>query len=260
MSHGLLLGAGLSLVVAATFGRVGWFLAGRSAPSDDDRLANAMFGVWWLGLAASSALGAATNILAAAGALSLRSAVALQALSLTAICIALWALLYYLTFLFTGRRRYFWPLAVGYLVYAGWLFATMASWGPSSVQVSGWQATVVYAHPGQGLALIVLGALLLGPQMLAALALYGLAARLPGGPSRRRVLSVATGILLWFGSAVAGSATSVNGSVAWSVVQQGIGVLVAVMILAAYRPATVDQRGEPAVQARTGGDVPSNPP
>lgn len=251
MSTPLLISAALSLAAAAIFARAGYLLTERDAATADDRLASTMFGVWWLGLAANGTITATTDALAALQRLGLPLAIALQFLSLTAICIALWALLHYMTFLFTGSRGYFWPLAVLYAIFNAWLLQAMAGWQPVALQVSAWQVGLVYSKPAQGPALLLLGALVLGPQILAALALYGLAVRLPAGASRRRVIVVATGILFWFGSAVAGSATGVHGSGIWTVLEQVIGMAVATAVLLVYRPAATTRETPASDPGRT---------
>lgn len=237
MTTSLLVSAALSLAAAAIFARAGYLLMVRHAATADDRLASAMFGIWWLGLAANSTFTATTKAMAALRHLRLPMAIALQFLSLTAVCIALWALLYYMTFLFTGNRAFFWPLAILYTGFDAWLLQAVASWGPAALHISGWQVSLVYGDPARGSALILLGALLLGPQILTALALYGLSVRLPRGAPRRRVIVVATGILFWFGSALTGSATGIHSSEMWSALQQVIGMGVATAILLVYRPA-----------------------
>ena len=252
MNGAALLGLLAPTVAAAVFTRVGWELTGSTSADRADRLARALFGVWWFGLAAGSALGAATKVLAAAGALTLTSAVAFQLLGLAGVCVSLWALLYYLTYLFTGSSAFLWPLAVGYAAFAGWLLHTVARWDPTAVRVTTWQAALIYASPPAGGEVAVLAALLLGPQMLAAAALYGLASRLPRGGARRRLLIVASGILLWFGSVVAGARGGAEGSETWSAIQQLVGVVVAVAVLAAYRPPAWLRRHLPPLDPSAG--------
>ena len=65
-------------------------------------------------------------------------------------CIALWGLLYYLIYLFTGNKRWLPPLAIFYIIYYVLLVYYMTASIPDSVKVGRWSTTLVYRAPLTG--------------------------------------------------------------------------------------------------------------
>src|SRR5436309_542358 len=99
----LLASAAFALVTSAVFAYVGVRLARRPLSPSDQPVVYA-FSSFWLGLAISTFIGP-NGLLAFAAALgetNLTVALAMSQVSLIAISVALWGLLYYLVYLFTG--------------------------------------------------------------------------------------------------------------------------------------------------------------
>jgi hypothetical protein len=181
---------------------LGLGLLGRPATSEGPRLANVLFAVWWIGLAASNAI-TGMRILLVALDMPLTLFVGLQFVNAAAVTMGLAGLLYYLLFLFTGRSFLLWPLVVFYALFCGWIIRSTGTWSPVGVEVSATGAALLYEHPIDGTFRLLALLALVGPQLVAVAALFALATRLPPSASRVRLLTVAGAIALWFGAVFA---------------------------------------------------------
>jgi len=232
----LLISAILSWAGVAAFCWVGAALARRSPVSQNSRTASIMFAVWWLGLAASGFFAGIDKLVVALGDPPLSLIVGSQMLSFTALCAALAGLIYYLTFLYTGREQAFWPLVIAYAAYCLWQLRVMATLNPVGVWQTDWQVGLRYEHARDLTGAIVSFVLLLGPQLLASLALFLVVRRLPRGILRLRVLVIAVGILLWMGSTVVTALSGVSGRLSTMIFQALLGILVGVTVLWVHQP------------------------
>ena len=232
---------------------VGWAVGRRPASTPGARLAGSTFAAWWYALAASSAVSGIGAVATALGDPPVSLLTGLQFLNVAAICMGLAGLLYYLVFLYSGRSGHFWPLAIAYSLFAAGLVRAMVGWGPVAVVATRYDASVVYADPGSEASVLVLLLVLVGPQLLASLALFLLATRLPHSASRVRLLVVAAAIFAWFGSVFAGEAVGLSGNDAWEVLQLWIPVLVGASVLLVHRPPSWLEKRMPP-------ELPANPP
>src|SRR5260221_10290319 len=105
----------LALPAAGIYGYVGWRLSKRVISSADARLAWGSFTVWWYGLAVTTLIGGFQNLFGVVGLTSLSLFVTAAYINILPAYIALWGLLYYLIYLFTGNRRLLPPLSVFYI-------------------------------------------------------------------------------------------------------------------------------------------------
>lgn len=235
MAPTLLVAAGFASVSAAVFAYVGWRL-GRREVEETAKPAARSFTVWWYGLALVTALGAAGNLAGTLGATSLPLFVALLYASLALLCVALWGLLYFLLYLFTGRRGLVAPLAVFYAAYFALLVAVVTQAAPNAVVVDRWSTHVVYARPFEGLVTNVLLSLLILPQLAGALAYFTLVFRLREPTLRYRVALVSSSIIVWFMSAYLGALAGLASQDWWQVASRLLGLGAATAILLAYQP------------------------
>jgi hypothetical protein len=153
-----------------------------------------------------------------------------------ALCIALWGLLYYLFYLFTGNSRYFGPLLVFYAVYYVLLIYYITASVPNNVEVGRWRAAVVYSQPLRGPFFVIIIALLLLPQVLGGLAYFTVFFRVTETTQRYRVLLVSWSIIIWFLSPLLALIGGVGETDAWQVLSRLIGLAAGLTILAAYLP------------------------
>ena len=236
MSTTLILSTLGSLAVSVLYLYVGHVLKTRKV-SDDARLANTMFVVWWQALGGMGVMGAVLTGLYLADALPIWLYQAYVSLILLVLFVALWGLQFYLVFLYTGSRRSFWPLAA---FYALLFFATLALIAyvgpPERIVDNGWTLrTEPRADFGTafGLGFVLL---IVGPQMFAAVAYARLYRKTTDRTQRYRIAMVTTAILVWFGSSVVAAAIGASESLAWQLISRLIGVLGALGILFAYKP------------------------
>lgn len=231
----LIVGSAVAFIAASVYAFIGYRLSRRRV-SWEARAALQLFGVWWFALAGSTALGGITRLLASSGTDDLVLYTVTTYLNIMLICIALWGLLYYLLYLFTGSRSWFVPLTVGYLVYFLSLVYLINQAQPVGVEVGAWNVRLAYARDIGGLATQLALGLLVLPQILGALAYSSLLLRVRNPTQRYRIALVASSILVWFGSAYLASISGVSQEAWWQVASQTIGLVAAGVLLAAYFP------------------------
>jgi len=232
----LVISALFGCVSAGIYAYVGWRLRQRVIASADGRLAWTLLRVWWFGLAGTTLSTALLSLLGAVGVTSLPVFIGLTYLNLLLICVALWGLLYYLVYLFTGSRRWLWPLSLFYIAYAAMLLYYITASGPIRVQAGRWSTTIVYQATPTGPVVIFILALLVFPQIIGALAYFTLYFRVKEARQKYRILLVSWSIILWFGSAFAASAAGLAQYDWWQIVSRVIGLGAAFAILIAYLP------------------------
>lgn len=232
----LLLNASLGLASAAVYGYVGRLMARRVVHHDGSRLAMRLFAVWWYGVAVFTLLGVAPSVLAAFGLTSLPLQATLAFAALAPLCAALWGLLFYLLYIYTGNRRLIVPLGVAHVgIYA--FFTYVLAWlQPVGVIVDTWQVRLAYANELQGPVRAATLLALLGPVTLAALAYGSLYFRTRDRTSHYRVLMVAGAFLFWFGSAALANTTRLGQLDWWPPMSRAVGLIATLIVLAAYRP------------------------
>src|SRR5215211_1045691 len=117
MQPTLLFGAMLSALSAGIYFYIGRVLSRRRSSSPDSRLAWRLFVVWWYALAAATFSGGVLSLLAALGIGGLPLFTTITLMNLLATCVALYGLVFYLLYLFTGNRGLLGPLSVFYIGY-----------------------------------------------------------------------------------------------------------------------------------------------
>jgi hypothetical protein len=245
----LLLGLVIHLSAACVFAVLATVLNRRRVPAAA-RAANTMFALWWYCVGLQQLINAA-RIALWAGDFPLSLHVGLTLIGGAAIVTGLAGLLSYLIFMFTGRSVLRWPLVVFYSLYFGWYMTLVSGFNPIAVTPATWNVTYVYAAPpSQELVLSFLG-VLVGPQLLAGIALVILGLRLPASAARVRALVVATGVLLWFGSTLLGPAAGFA-SGAWQLLTLLIPLTFGSSVLLVHRPpAWLRRRLPPELEGAT---------
>lgn len=227
--------AGVAAVIAAVYAYVGLRISQRQV-SRESRSASRAFTAWWLGLSMNTVLGGLQALLAATGITDLGPHITLTLVTFLVLSVALWGLLYYLVYLYTGSSSWMVPLAVFYLIYYLAIVWYLWQLGPQGVEVGGWSVSISYAQEPTGPLATILLVLLVGPQILASLGYLSLLSKVQDPTRRYRVLLVSLAILTWFGSSLVASFTGAGGSDIWQVVSRAIGLAAALTILAAYFP------------------------
>lgn len=234
-SASLAVAAVLDLAVGGLFALIGWRLSLRRV-SPDARLASALFATWWYSLAVISAGAGLRNGVVALDAADPLFVQIIGQVTLLALCTALWGLLYYLVYLFTGRRRLIYPITAFYALFYFSLVFLTAGFGAPEVVAHPWTTEVVYpATAGDGLIAVLL-VLLLAPQIVGALAYGTLFFRLTDPTSRWRIAIVATSIVVWFGTSYLAAIFGASPDGAWPLLKRLLDTISALSILLAYLP------------------------
>jgi hypothetical protein len=232
----LLFSALFALVSASIYAYVGWRLGKRLVSSSEARLAWQSFTVWWYGLAAITLIGGFLNLFGALGLTILSLFVTATYLNILVICIALWGLLYYLIYLFTGNSRLLVPLAIFYMIYYVLLVYYITASMPEDINVDRWRTAVDYRAPLTGPFFIMVLVLLLLPQIIGGFAYFTLYFRVKDITQKYRILLVSWSIIVWFVSPLAALAGGLAQQDWWQLVSRFIGLAAALTILMAYLP------------------------
>jgi hypothetical protein len=232
----LLFGAALSILSAGIYYYVGRVLSRRRVASPDARLAWALFVVWWYALASSTLSGALLSLLGAFNIVALPLFVTINQVNLLAICIALFGLMYYLLYLFTGSRRLLVPLSLFYIAYYILIIYYVQVREPVAVVVGRWNASLQYANPAEGPLFVTALLLLVFPQIIGSLAYFTLYFRVQTLTQKYRILLVSWSILIWFLSALLASIAGLGQQDWWQVTSRLIGLSASLAILLAYDP------------------------
>lgn len=247
----------VDLAAAVLFCYIGAVVARRPVPADS-RAASLAFAAWWFGIGGNGLLTGARGIAAAFG-LTDRGAgrgvfLALYVLAILLTIAAVCGLLFYLLYLFTGRRGLLRPLVAFYTLYA--LVALYALWRlePSAIVAGKWFAQVTVAHQDAlgGALLGILVALLLLPQIGGAIAYLTLYPRVRGAEQRFRVLLVSLALLVWLGSALAAPMLRLGEHEWWQAGGRLVGLTAAIVVLIAYRPPRLVRERLAAADRREG--------
>lgn len=232
----LALDAALGLGTSVLFAYVGQLTLRRDAHDDDGRRAIQMFALWWFGLAVFSVLGALTDIMAMTGIDALAPYLFLSRLGIVPLAALLWGIVYYLSYIYTGNARLFWPITLAHAALLGWLAVLTLSLEATGIRVDTWDVRLDYAtDPSPFVTGALLTAILL-PAVVGAVAYGTLYWKTDDPAARYRIRMVSGAFLVWFGSAGVASITQLTGAPWWPPVSHLIALVATFMILAAYRP------------------------
>ncbi|HUR67782.1 MAG TPA: hypothetical protein VM370_00930 [Candidatus Thermoplasmatota archaeon] len=236
MNETLLLDALLQVVTGIFYAYVGRVCARRRI-GGDAQLAASMFSVWWYALGALSGSAALTRVLAYAGVRELGVFVTLTHIAILGLCLAFWALQYYLVYLFSGERRWLLPLSGFYLALYIWIVYLIVWETPIGVDVSAWAVKLTFERPlTTGPVVAALTLLLIVPPVLGGIGYARLFFRVTEPTARYRIGLISFTIVAWFGSSLAAWGMGINTASWWQGVSRAIGLVAALMIVAAYRP------------------------
>lgn len=153
--------------------------------------------------------------------------------------VALWALLYYVVYVYTGRRGFFWPLTAFYaVVLVGILYyiQSIVNNQNPSVIITEWDAGLdVDIARGDPILQLLLAALIV-PQLGALIAYFTIMLRAKDREQRFRVLVISASLFIWLASSYVASATATINEAFWAVAGRGLAVAAGFMVIFAFRP------------------------
>jgi hypothetical protein len=233
---GTLIQAAFQVCAAALYAWVASLVYQREL-SGEGRRANALFATWWLALGLVLLLAPLYSVPPVLGYRDLALAVTLLNALLLLIVVAIWGLVYYLVYLYTGNARWFWPLTVAYGTLAVGLLYLIAWADPTGFEADG---TLHLEHELVGPPAVAFGLLFSLPIVVAALAYGSLFFRVADRGPRYRIAMVAGAFLFQFGwstvSNVTGISRTYRGALWLQLLSDVITVLVAVVVVMAFRP------------------------
>lgn len=226
------------LLTLATTGLLAYagLLVLRRPVHGEARLALRMFATWWLSAGLVLLLAGSHTMLGLLGLLDVRVHLAITYLTAVPLAVALWALLYYLIYIYTGRRAAIWPLTAAYALFLAFEIYYFSSLGPRTIETTAWSVRLARGRdPPAGLG-AVFGLLVAAPTLFIVVAYGRLAARAKEPAQRYRVRLTSTALLVWFAPVLAAFLAGWDKAAWFPLVYQAPGVLAAAMIVAAHRP------------------------
>lgn len=232
-NQALVVGIG-TLLGAAVYAYVGWRLAKRPT-SPETRVPALQFALFWVGLAASTLLGSIESLIAAFQPVPFGIAISFLYYNATILVAALWGLVSYLYFLYTGRDGSI-PLGALY----GLLFALVVYYFsagmPNGVSVTHGTVSSTFAAPVTGPVEILAVLILLVPEFVAVFAYLRLFFRTRDATVRYRIAMVSGGLLGWFFLDFLNVGNLSNGNLFWLFTGQVFLIIAALVVLMAYYP------------------------
>lgn len=234
MNNAALISAAGALAGVVVYLYLGWRLSRRKV-SPQTRLPAVQFSLFWVCLAAASAITGFESLVAAFQAPSLAVVLTLLYLEVLILCLLLWALIGYLTFLYTGRQ-YILSLAALYgLLYVLLLYFVTAS-GPDTVTVTLGVVGLGYQTQVGGPILGVLLLILVVPEFLCSILYFSLFFRTRDPTVRYRVLLVSWSLLGWFTLSFVNLGARLGGGLMAEALSNSLGLVTAAVIILAYYP------------------------
>lgn len=194
----------------------------------------ASFALFWLGIAAYAVLDSAWGLAVPLLDPPLAYGLAVLQLKILAGTVGFFGLVYYLAYLYTGRKGLLWPLLVFYVfVYAFTTYAYAAR-DPIGQEARMWGSGLTYANPGGPLSDAAY-ALLFGPPLLAAIAYGALLPRAGTRQQRLRILATSLAFAVFFGGLLLGWLTTLVPH--WPLVEKALAIVAGLVVHAsAPRP------------------------
>lgn len=241
------------LVTAASFAIVANTVAARSPPGEPRDAARG-FALWWLGLGAYLFIEGTVALTAAFGPMPLGVYLATRTLTVPLLVGATWGLVYYLTYLYTGRSELRRPLAWFYAAVCALFYYAVVN-QPHVVDVGQW--LVRLEGTGQGWAYRVVYFAVGLPAIFGSLAYAALVPRLRERAQRFRVALVSSSILAWVASGLVAQLGTSDPLKFVTIVP--VGLAAALLVLLAYHPPERVQRWLATGPAREASGAPAPP-
>lgn len=242
---------GLTLGTALLLALTGWFILRREV-APDLRPALRAFAFWWFSAAALLLLVASRSLLFMAGVRDPSVYILIRTLLAIPLSLALPALLYYLIFIYTGRRSMRPVLAFAYIIFFAYTLFYFSYANIESVEATRWSVETVGSTEAPTWMTALFGILLAGPILAGIVAYATLYTKVTGREQRFRIATVSIAFTIWFLPLLLAFLLGWNREEWFPLVYQVPGLFAALLIILAYRPPRVvrredgDQRSTPS--------------
>ncbi len=223
-----------SFLAVAVYLYIGGRLARRPV-SPESRIPAMQFALFWIGLAASTTLSATLSLLASVQPVPLGLALAFEYYEIVVISAALWGLICYLYFLYTGRSGIL-PITILYMLEFGLLVYYISASGPNGVSVTYGSVGLTYSSAFVGPIVIVAVLILVIPEFVAGFAYLRLFFRARDRTVRYRIALVSGGLLGWFFLDFVDIGSRSGGNLLALFAGQVLLIVAALVVLMAYYP------------------------
>jgi hypothetical protein len=232
----LLFGATLAMLCAGIYFYVGFVLSRRRQSSLAAGRAWLMFVAWWYALALTTFSGGVLSLLGAFGIIGLPLFTTITIINGLTTCAALFGLMFYLLYLYTGKSNLIWPTGIFYFFFYGLIVYIMEAMNPIGVKVNRWNTSLQYENTIPGPVLVIALALLVFPEIIGSLAYFMLFFQVKIKSQKYRILLVSWSIIIWFLSSFLVSISGLSQQDWWQIASRLIGLGAALTILFAYQP------------------------
>jgi hypothetical protein len=232
----LLFGATLAFLCAGIYFYVGRVLSRRRQNSSGASMAWLMFVTWWYALALATLSGGVLSLMGAIGIIGLALYTTITIINLLTTCAALFGLMFYLLYLYTGKTSLIWPIGISYFFYYGLLVYIVEASDPVGVTVNRWNTSLQSKNVIQGPLYLIALFLLVFPQIIGSLAYFMLVFQVKAKTQRYRIVLVSWSIIIWFLSSFLASISGLSQQDWWQIASRLIGLGAAFTILFAYQP------------------------
>jgi hypothetical protein len=195
-----------------------------------------MFVIWWYALALATLSGGMLSLFGAFGIIGLPLFVTILIINLLTTCVALFGLMFYLLYLYTGKTSLVWPVGVFYFIYYGFLVYFVEASDPIGVTLNRWNTSLEFQNVIRGPLLLIATVLLVFPQILGSLAYFMLFFQVKAKTQKYRILLVSWSIIIWFLSSFIAGISGLSQEDWWQITSRLIGLVAALTILFAYQP------------------------
>jgi hypothetical protein len=234
MNNEALVGGLFSFLGVVLYLLIAWRLSHRTVPPDG-RIPAMQFVVFWVGLAGSAALSGILSLNAAFELPSLDLVVTFLYLEILLVTAALWGLICYLAYLYTGRERIV-PISVLYAAEYALLVYYITASRPDGVSVALGSVDPTYSVTLTGPLLAAPILILVFPELIAPLFYLRLFFRTRDRVVRYRIGMVGGGLLVYFLFDFFNPGSLISAGLASVVASRLLVLLAALVVLLAYFP------------------------
>jgi hypothetical protein len=223
-----------SFLGVAVYLYIGGRLARRTV-SPESRVPAMQFVLFWVGLAASTALSGILSLIATFRIPPTSLAITFEYYDIVVVAAALWGLISYLYFLYTGRSGLV-PVTLLYVLEFGLLVYYVSASSPSGVNITYGQVVLAYHSTLSGPITDIAVLILVIPEFVAGFAYLRLFFRTHDRTVRYRIALVSGGILGWFFLDFVDFGSLSGGNLLWIFVGEGLLLVASLIVLMAYYP------------------------